>query len=310
MPDSNDAGKAPDAPRPVKPAVPPFRGPGSGAPSPLRPMDPNSRLTRPPFIPPAIAGRKPVATPAAPARPGPVAPVGAASIPDIAVPTDRAQELVEAIRPMSSSTATPSSSVGAPSTAAPSSTVSALPADASSSAYERQASALTPTPAEATAVTADPEVQPVDYGRAQSDPFAAAPPRADEWTTPAAPPASEAGAPEFSGALPFLDPAPFVGTRETALDEPESTRAETASPNAEFSLGNDAATEARASHEPAASAAVLQPRSATSHPLARALNELAAQIDNGDLQVVSFEEGMSTEAALAATLAAMLKRAR
>lgn len=75
---------------PARPAVPPFRGPSGTPISPLRPITPSERATRPPFMPPPVAGRRPATPVSAPvsakAPPRSVAPPPAPTPVEVALP--------------------------------------------------------------------------------------------------------------------------------------------------------------------------------------------------------------------------------
>jgi len=98
----------------------------------------------------------------------------------------------------------------------------------------------------------------------------------------------------------FVDPAPFVGIRQTG----PSIADDDTSPMP--GLGEQKPTDSGEvqAHGGAARDSV------TSHPLARMLNDLASRIERREIEVGAFEEGMTPEASVAALLAAMLKRAQ
>lgn len=245
---------------PAKPLVPPFRGPVGGSPSPLRPADANARGTRPPFVPPVVPGKR-----AGPAGPPPSAsvakPAGASpqAVPPAATPM---------VRPMSSSTATPA--------------LAELPAKSSAKATPPQ-----------TVLPSGRATTPPRPALAYEPPVAA-PSLAYE------PPSVKAGA-SPGGSTPesldratrageVIDPAPFVGTRESG---PVSTIRRT-SELPFLSIATPPST----------------PVVPATGALTVALAEVVRRIEKGELKVTGYREGMSAEATLVAVLAAMLTRER
>ena len=83
----------------------------------------------------------------------------------------------------------------------------------------------------------------------------------------------------------FVDPAPFVGTRDVGDAVPSTDT------------------------QPGVVDIVPPQLPATSHPFAEALREIAARIDHGELSFAEAER-MPPEASLAAVLAELLKRPR